>query len=287
MVDLFKKIQTNNSDLVSYFLSTSTKAGIQEKLQQDGFFGLAEVFKRQKFQWPVVPCGSDLERPNYVALFDLGHDPNDIFDLDTSDIYKMIQSSSKDNPIKKCQINKTIPLCSSNLIEDKNIFDIDFDLLEERARKVRENLDFQQTVSQALTDRLFNSKEPNTIEESIYAGGFPSPADDHMDTKLDLNEHLVKHPAATFFVRVTGDSMINAGIHDGDLLVVDRSLEPKIGKVVIAAVRGELTVKRYARSNGKVFFDALGHDAESFNHPKHSEIIIRAKNWITDKEKDH
>jgi exodeoxyribonuclease-1 len=112
-----------------------------------------------------------------VALFDLGHDPDDIFDLDTSDIYKMIQSSSKDNPIKKCQINKTIPLCTSNLIEDKNIFDIDFDLLEERATKVRENLDFQQTVSQALTDRLFNSREPNTIEESIYAGGFPSPAD--------------------------------------------------------------------------------------------------------------
>ena len=177
MVDLFRKIQTSNPAFVTYFISASTKPGIQEHLQQDGFFGFAEVFKRQKFQWPVVPCGSDLERPNYLALFDLGHDPDDIFDLDTSDIYKMIQSSAKDNPIKKCQINKTIPLCPSHLIEDKNIFDLDFDVLEERARKVKSNLDFQQTVSQALSDRIFNSKEPNTIEEAIYAGGFPSPSD--------------------------------------------------------------------------------------------------------------
>lgn len=177
MIDLFKKIQAANPDFISYFISTSTKSGIQEKLQLEGFFGLAEVFKRQKFQWPVVPCGSDLERPNYVALFDLGHDPDEIFDLDASEINKMIQDSSKDNPIKKCQINKTIPLCPSNLIEDKNIFDIHFDVLEERARKIRENIDFQQTVSQALSDRIFNSKEPNTIEESIYTGGFPSSAD--------------------------------------------------------------------------------------------------------------
>ena len=88
---------------------------------------------------------------------------------------------------------------------------------------------------------------------SKVAAGFPSPADDFMDTKLDLNSHLIKTPSATFFVRVSGESMIKAGIHDGDLLVVDRSLEPQVGKIVIAAIQHELTVKRYAKIDGKVY----------------------------------
>jgi DNA polymerase V len=82
----------------------------------------------------------------------------------------------------------------------------------------------------------------------VYLGrlpaGFPSPADDYLEGKLDLNRHLIKHPAATFFVRVSGDSMIDAGIHTGDLLVVDRSLEASDGNVIVAALDGELTVKR-------------------------------------------
>ena len=80
--------------------------------------------------------------------------------------------------------------------------------------------------------------------------GFPSPADDYLEGKLDLTRHLIKHPAATFFVRVTGDSMIGAGIHSGDLLVVDRSLEPADKHVVVAVLDGELTVKRLFKQNG-------------------------------------
>lgn len=76
------------------------------------------------------------------------------------------------------------------------------------------------------------------------AAGFPSPADDHRDTPLDLNEHLIKNPATTFFVRVEGESMINAGIFPNDMLVVDLSLEPQDSNVVIAFVDGEFTVKR-------------------------------------------
>lgn len=87
---------------------------------------------------------------------------------------------------------------------------------------------------------------------SSVSAGFPSPADDHIDIKLDLNEHLIRHPAATYFVRVQGDSMKNAGIQDGDLLVVDRSLEPQNGKVVIAVLNGELTVKRLHKTKGKI-----------------------------------
>lgn len=94
------------------------------------------------------------------------------------------------------------------------------------------------------------------LERPLFSGGvsagFPSPAEDHIEGRLDLNELLVKHPAATFFVRVTGDSMTGAGIHHDDILVVDRSLEAVHGKVVIAIVDGELTVKRLYRRKGLV-----------------------------------
>lgn len=85
------------------------------------------------------------------------------------------------------------------------------------------------------------------------SAGFPSPAEDYIEGRLDLNRHLIKHPAATFFVRVAGDSMIGAGIHPGDILVVDRALEPQDSNVVIAVIDGELTVKRISQRHGKLF----------------------------------
>jgi DNA polymerase V len=88
--------------------------------------------------------------------------------------------------------------------------------------------------------------------ESVSAG-FPSPADDYLENKLDLNQHLIKNPPATFFVRVTGDSMVDAGIYSGDILVVDRSLNPKDGNIVIAVINGELTVKRISMGKNKIF----------------------------------
>ena len=84
------------------------------------------------------------------------------------------------------------------------------------------------------------------------SAGFPSPADDHLEKSLDLNSYLVKNPVATFFVRVTGDSMINAGINDNDILIVDRSLKPSHGKIVIAVVDGNMTVKRLYKRSGKL-----------------------------------
>jgi len=79
--------------------------------------------------------------------------------------------------------------------------------------------------------------------------GFPSPADDYVEKTLDLHEHLIRHPAATFFVRVSGDSMAPLITH-GDILVVDRALTPHSGSIVIAAVNGELTVKRLVEQHG-------------------------------------
>ncbi|MCL7928607.1 LexA family protein [Halomonas llamarensis] len=82
---------------------------------------------------------------------------------------------------------------------------------------------------------------------SAVRAGFPSPADDHLDTDLDLHRHVVKRPASTYFVRAEGDSMIGDGIHHGDLLVVDRSLDALSGRIIVVAVDGELTVKRLER----------------------------------------
>lgn len=84
------------------------------------------------------------------------------------------------------------------------------------------------------------------IVGSVVAG-FPSPAEQYAEPPLDLNELLVKRPAATFFVRVSGDSMIGEGIHDGDILVVDRSLRPASGDVIVASIDGEFTVKTYRK----------------------------------------
>lgn len=88
---------------------------------------------------------------------------------------------------------------------------------------------------------------------SPVAAGFPSPAEDYIDKRLDLNEFLVRHKAATFFVRVAGDSMRDAGVSDGDILIVDRALEPRNDSIVVAALDGELTVKRLRRERGGLF----------------------------------
>ena len=92
--------------------------------------------------------------------------------------------------------------------------------------------------------------------------GFPSPADDYVEGRLDLNKRLIKHPAATFFVKVTGDSMIKAGIHPDDILIVDRALEPADKKVVIAVVNGDLTVKRIRIIKDKYYLTPENKDYE-------------------------
>ncbi|HET8580901.1 MAG TPA: translesion error-prone DNA polymerase V autoproteolytic subunit [Candidatus Paceibacterota bacterium] len=85
------------------------------------------------------------------------------------------------------------------------------------------------------------------------AAGFPAPGDDAIERSLDIHDLLVRHPASTFFVRVSGESMEGAGIFDGDVLSVDRALEARDGHIVVAAVFGELVVKRLASRGGKRF----------------------------------
>ena len=103
---------------------------------------------------------------------------------------------------------------------------------------------------------VYKNESKKKLRLVLYAAkipaGFPSPAEDYIDKKLDLNEHLIKHPSATFFVKVEGNSMINAGIHNGDTLIVDRALEPADKKIVIAVINGEMTVKRIRKLQGRL-----------------------------------
>lgn len=105
----------------------------------------------------------------------------------------------------------------------------------------------------------FYSMEEKTLDIPFYqsnvSAGFPSPAEDFMELDLNLQEYLVQHPSATFCVKVTGDSMENAGIFSGDVMVVDRALEPKNKTIVLAVLDGEFTVKRIHKKGDLLFLN--------------------------------
>jgi DNA polymerase V len=109
---------------------------------------------------------------------------------------------------------------------------------------------------------------------SAVAAGLPAPAEDHCDQTLDLNQHLLNNPEATFFVRATGNSMLGAGINSGDLLIVDRSIPPQNGKIVIAVVDGELTVKRLYKNEGRLFLTPENPDYPSIEITANTEFMI-------------
>ena len=103
----------------------------------------------------------------------------------------------------------------------------------------------------------FIKPDLSTDLELLYAdggikAGFPSPAEDYISDTLDLNKHLVSHPTSTFYARVVGDSMIEEGIEENDMLVVDRSLEPEDGDLAVCCLDGEFTLKRINISKGSI-----------------------------------
>ena len=118
-------------------------------------------------------------------------------------------------------------------------------------------------------------KKTNTpmFLDSVSAG-FPSPATDYMENKLDLNEYLVKHPAATFIVKANGPSMIEAGILSGDLLIVDRSLTPNNENIVIASVFGDLTVKKLRKKGSVLFLVSANNEYPSIEVKEEMECFI-------------
>ena len=113
-----------------------------------------------------------------------------------------------------------------------------------------------------------------TLVSAKVDAGFPSPADDHMERGIDLNEELIRNPAATCFVRVQGESMKDAGILTGDVLVVDRSKTPANKQIVVAMIDGEFTVKRFRKYGEKIFLQAANTDFPSIQIDENQELVI-------------
>ena len=109
--------------------------------------------------------------------------------------------------------------------------------------------------------------------DSVSAG-FPSPATDYMETKLDLNEYLVKRPTATYIVKASGPSMVDAGISSGDLLIVDRSINPRNDNIVIASIFGDLTVKKLKKKDQSLFLISANSEYPSIQVKEEMECFI-------------
>ena len=134
-----------------------------------------------------------------------------------------------------------------------------------------------------------NSKAPKKIEifsvdtsseldlpvvEAGISAGFPSPADDFLDSSIDLNKVLITNKDATFYGRVKGDSMIDAGLSDGDLLIIDKSLEPKDGKIAVCFIDGEFTVKRIKITNKCIYLVAENKNYKPIKVTDDNDFLI-------------
>lgn len=149
--------------------------------------------------------------------------------------------------------------------------------------EIKEKLDqrkkhFKQVNSVDLSAIFYPAKKPGVVQVPLFSGkvaaGFPSPADDDIEKTLDLNDLLIQKPASTFFVRAEGESMLGAGIHPNDILVVDRSLEPVVGKIAICALNGELTVKRLKSIGDEIVLGAENPDYKDIVVQKDIDLVI-------------
>jgi DNA polymerase V len=133
--------------------------------------------------------------------------------------------------------------------------------------------DFGPALDQVLLPGRMAPIQLTPLYSHSISAGFPSPADDYIEDRLDLNELLVNNKAATFFLRVKGDSMVNAGIHHGDIIVVDRSVQPVHRSIVVAVVDGELTVKRLITRSASAELHA--------ENPKYAPICLQEGQELT------
>ena len=130
---------------------------------------------------------------------------------------------------------------------------------------LKSSYSYSKEVSSALVIPL--------VKETISAG-FPSPAEDHIELGIDLNRYLIKNPISTFFLRVSGNSMNNAGIYHNDLLIIDRSINPIPGHIVVAILDGEFTLKRLVKKQNNYYLKADKENYPAINLYEYTDIQI-------------
>jgi len=124
---------------------------------------------------------------------------------------------------------------------------------------------------------IYSSQTETALDLPVLPGisaGFPSPAMDFIDLSIDLNRHLIKHPSATFYGRVKGESMKDAGINDGDLLVIDKSIDPVDGKIAVCFVDGEFTLKRIRTDNDGVWLVPANENYQPIHVTEENDLRI-------------
>ena len=112
------------------------------------------------------------------------------------------------------------------------------------------------------------------LAKEPVSAGFPSPAEDYIELGIDLNKHLIKNPIGTFFLRVSGNSMNNAGIYNNDLLIIDRSINPNPGHIVVALLDGEFTLKRLIKKQDNYYLKADKENYPAINLYEYIDIQI-------------
>lgn len=112
------------------------------------------------------------------------------------------------------------------------------------------------------------------LVDAFISAGFPSPADDYIEGKLDLNRQLIKNPSSTFFARVRGTSMTEVGINDGDILIIDKSLEAKHNSVLVCFIDGEFTVKKVQKIKGELFLIPQSKDFAPIKVSRESDFRL-------------
>ena len=120
----------------------------------------------------------------------------------------------------------------------------------------------------------YSTEQQISFVDTGISAGFPSPADDFIELTIDLNKHLIKHKDSTFFAKVKGHSMKDAGIYDGDLLIIDKSLEPQDGKIAICQIDGEFTVKRIKKEKDIFWLIAENEDYKPIKVTEENELMI-------------
>lgn len=180
---------------------------------------------------------------------------------------KIIHGGKRDNAGRKSGSGKYGEATQLRRLPESWLPDIDKQLALTALIKQSSNVESIQPVDTRHAQAL-------QLTSSKVAAGFPSPAEDFIEGKLDLNDYLIRHPAASFYVRVSGESMLNAGIFPNDILLVDRAETAAHGDVVIAILDGELTVKRLYQRDGVVRLDAENPSYPNIEIEKGQELMV-------------